>query len=461
MADFDNFVKELNTMIQSSSSSSSTSSSSNTSSLVDVSSVKEVNNEVVKRKLKLLFVSTHVNQGNGYSKVAYQMLTELAQYSWLQVTHFGTQKIPGGDLNRKYPENMKVIDGTALEKDKQLGFAFNELASIIIPSEKPDIVFIYNDLAVTCSYIEQIRKLHENRKFKIWTYLDLTYQCISQQLLDVINRDVERIFCFTKGWKEVLKSHSITRPVDVMNHAVSPKLLRQIPREMARQTLGLPKEVFLFTSINKNIPRKRLDLLIIAFVKLIIRFPTKSLFMLLVADKGDTGGYQLFDIFAREIKLNGGSVEMFGNRLLVTSKDSCYRDEDINLLYNSGDVGVSCAEGEGFGLCTFEQMYLGVPQIVPNILGYNEYCTSENSTLVEPKLRYYIPKAYNPVTGEAQMVDPEDISKAMEAYVFDENLRKAHGKAGKEKVSEYTWTKSMATFVKRLKTQYEVDEDED
>ena len=456
MADFDKFVNELNIMINSGSNEKKNESKNEVV-------VKEVSSGGVKRKLKLLFVSTHVNQGNGYSKVAYQMLLELAKCPWLEVTHFGTQKIPtgpGGDLNRKYPDNIKVIDGSALEKEKQLGFSFLELATAIIPSEKPDIVFIYNDLAVICSYIEQIRKLHDNRSFKIWTYLDLTYQCVPQQLLDIINRDVERVFCFTKGWKDVLKSQGITRPVDVMNHAVSSRLLRVVPRDMARQSLGLPKDVFLFTSINKNIPRKRLDLLIISFVKLIVRYPTKNVFLLIVGDKGDQGGYPLFDIFARELKLNNGDVGIYGNRLLITSRDSCYRDEDINLLYNAGDVGVSCAEGEGFGLCTFEQMYLGIPQIAPNILGYNEYCNSNNSLLVSPKLRYYIPKGYNSVTGEAQMVDPEDVTKAMETYVFDENLRKAHGKEGKEKVSEYTWEKSMATFMKRLKVHYEEDDDD-
>ena len=315
MTDFTNFVNELNSMLQSSNSSSVS------SSLVS-KEVEKVKNEVIvekksdepQRKLKLLIVSTHVNQANGYSRVVYQLLQELSQYSWLKISHFGTQKINGGDVGRSYPKNVKQIDGTSLEKEKQAGFAFSELASVIIPSEKPDVVLIYNDLAIICSYIEQIRKVHENRTFKIWSYLDLTYQCVPQIMVDVLNRESERVFCFTKGWKDVLKSQGITRPVDVMNHGIDSKLLRPIPRDMARQTLGLPKDVFLFTSLNKNIPRKHLDLVIMSFVKLMIRFPMKPLFMLLVADKGDQGGFQLFDIFAREIKLSGGSVEMYGYR---------------------------------------------------------------------------------------------------------------------------------------------------
>jgi hypothetical protein len=277
-------------------------------------------------------------------------------------------------------------------------------------------------------------------------------------MIDILNRDVERIFCFTKAWKDVIKASGITRPVDVLNHGIDSLMFRSIQKEVARQQLGLPKDVFLFTSINKNIPRKRLDLLIISFVKLIVRFPTKNIFMLIVADKGDQGGFPLFEIYAREIKVHGGSVDMFGNRLLITSKDTCYRDEDINMLYNCGDAGVSCAEGEGFGLCSFEQMSLGVPQTVPDINGYNEYCNSDNSLMVKPSLRTYIPQAYNSVTGEAQLVNPEDFSKAMERYVFDDDLRRLHGRLGKEKVATYTWSKVVTTLVKRLRAAQEEDE---
>jgi glycosyltransferase involved in cell wall biosynthesis len=239
---------------------------------------------------------------------------------------------------------------------------------------------------------------------------------------------------------------------------VDTSLFRSIPKELARQTLGLPKDIFLFTSLNRNIPRKRLDLLVMSFVTLIVRFPTKPIFLLMVADKGDRGGFQLFDIFARELKQNNATVEMFGNRLMLTSKDTCYRDEDINMLYNCADAGISCAEGEGFGLCTFEQMSVGVPQIVPEINGYTEYCTSENSLLVKPSMRYYIPQVYHSVPGEAQMVDPNVVAKTMERYVFDEALRKQHGKLAKEKASSYTWEKCVAIMMKRLRLLQEEED---
>lgn len=402
-------------------------------------------------KIKLLLVSTHINQVNSYSKVALNLIQQLSSHSWLSLVHFATQKMVNADLGRTYPAGVKVVDAVDKDKEKGTGFAFSELPAVI-HAEKPDVVLIYSDLSIVCSYVEHIRKAIDNRSFRLWAYVDLSYTAPPSSLIDVLNRDVERVFCTTKGWKGVLKTNGITRPVDVMGHALS-SMFRPIPKDLARQQLGLPKDVFLFLSMNKNIPRKRLDLLVISFVKLMVRFPTRNIFMLVVADKGDHGGFSLFDVFAREIKLHGGSVEMFGNRLMVTSKDTCYKDEDVNMLYNCADACVSCAEGEGFGLCSFEPMALGVPQVVPDIQGYSEYCSAEHSILVKPKMRLYLPNGL----GQTNLVDPEDVSKAMERYVFDEDTRKLHARLGVAAAAQYSWEKSVGVLVKRLQAIQEDD----
>ena len=453
----DDFVKQLNSVINSSVPEPSptvfSSVPPSTNTVAGPANVSETGG----KKIKVLIVSTHINQVNGYSKVTFNILQQLAAQPWISLVHFGTQKLANGDLGRKYPAGVKVIDGTAMEKQKMAGFAFSELPGVIT-SEKPDIVLIYNDLSVICGYIEEIRKAIQNRFFGLWAYVDSNYKSQPQPLIDILNRDVERIFCFTKYWKDEIKSQGITRPVDVMNHGINTQMVRPIPKDLARQSLGLPKDVFLFSSMNRNTPRKRLDLLVMSFVKLIVRFPVKPIFMLVVADKGDKGGYQLFEIFSRELKLAGATTDTFGNRLLITSSNTCYKDDDINLLYNCADVGVSCAEGEGWGLCSFEQMSIGIPQIVPEIGGYTEYCNNNNSIMVKPKMRYYIPQVHNTVTGEAQIVDTEDVAKAMERYVFDEDLRKLHGKLAKEKISEYTWDRCCSTLIKRLKALQEEDD---
>jgi len=112
---------------------------------------------------------------------------------------------------------------------------------------------------------------------------------------------------------------------------------------------------------------------------------------------------------------------------------------------------VNSADGEGWGLCNFEQMGVGVPQVVPRLGGFKEFCTDANSVLVEAKNRYYLPMVYSPVGGEAAAMSPEDLCAGMEVYVLDGDKRKAHGEAARKTVHEYTWSRAVEGLVKRLK----------
>ena len=149
---------------------------------------------------------------------------------------------------------------------------------------------------------------------------------------------------------------------------------------------------------------------------------------------------------------------MYGNRLIITSQNMAFKDEEINMFYNAADVGISTADGEGFGLCQFEQMGVGVPQVVPDIGGFKEFCTAENSILVKPTVRYYLPNGFSPVAGEANACNPHDVCLAMEDYVLNSEKRIELGKKARATVLEYTWTKSCAILLKRMKQVFDDDE---
>ena len=232
-------------------------------------------------------------------------------------------------------------------------------------------------------------------------------------------------------------------------------MFTQIPKTMARKRLNLPEDLFLLLSINRNQPRKRYDLLIMAFVELIVKYPNKPIALMCVCDKGEKGGWPLFEIFARELKLRGVAPEQFGNRLMVTNRDMDFKDEEINTFYCAADVSVSAADGEGFGLCTFESMGVGCPQVVPALGGYKEFCNTDNSVMVKPKGRYYLPLLFCPVGGEAEFVDPHDLCLGIEEYLNDSELRAKHSAAAMNTVKGYTWESVAANLIKRLKAQHE------
>ena len=416
--------------------------------------VKPSSSSNQKKNLRFMLVSTHVQQYTGYSKVSYGILQELSKVPNLDLIHFGFQKHPNSAPGfRPYPSNVDVIDAASLETPLQQGFGFQALVEQI-KKKSPHVVMIYNDMAVVSKFLEEIRKTgFIPRSFKVWVYCDQVYDCQHQAMIDILNRDSDRVFTFTNYWKKQLKEQGVTRPISILGHGFDPTTFFTVPKDLARKSLKLPEDAFIIMSLNRNQPRKRYDIMLMAFVELLAKYPTKPIVLLCICDKGEKGGWWLFDVFVRELKKKGLSIEQFGNRLMISSQDMAFKDEDINILYNIADVGISTADGEGWGLCTFEQMGVGIPQVVPDIGGYKDYCSSTNTMLVKPAHSYYLPSVYSPVGGEAHVCNPHDVCMAIEEYLNDSEKRKIHGQKAKEAVLEYTWSKAVKGLVKAIQEE--------
>lgn len=407
------------------------------------------------KKFKFLLVSTHCHQFTGYSKVSYGILNQLSKVPWLDVVHYGFQKFPNQNMPegyRKYPSNVKVIDAAADEKPFEQGFGFRELPNVI-RREKPNVVMIFNDMSIVTRFITEIEKSGIPRTFKVWVYCDQVYPMQLNGYIEVLNLKAERIFAFTPHWRQVLRDQGVTRPVDVLLHGFDSEVYKPLSRSEVRKVFKIPEDIFLFLNVNRNQPRKRYDLLMMAFVELLVKYPTKPLYLLCICDKGEKGGWWLFELFQRELKLRGVHVEQFANRLMVSSQDLTFRDEEINMMYNMANVGINSADGEGWGLCNFEQMGVGIPQVVPNIGGFKEFCNKDNTVMVETKNRYYLPTVYSVVGGEGNAVDPHDLCMGMEEYVLDSEKLEAYGKKAREDVLKYTWERAVEPLIKRLRQE--------
>jgi glycosyltransferase involved in cell wall biosynthesis len=420
--------------------------------------VKPSSSLITMKNIRFMLVSTHVQQYTGYSKVSHGILQELSKVPNLDLIHFGFQKHPNSPPDfRPYPSNVDVIDAASLENPLQQGFGFQVLVEQI-KKKNPHVVMIYNDMAVVSKFLEEIRKTGLiPRPFKVWVYCDQVYDCQHQAMIDLLNRDTDRVFTFTNYWKKQLKEQGVTRPISILGHGFDSSTFFTVPKDLARKSLKLPEDAFIIMSLNRNQPRKRYDIMLMAFVELLAKYPTKQIVLLCICDKGEKGGWWLFDIFVRELKKKSLSIEQFGNRLMISSQDMAFKDEDINILYNIADVGISTADGEGWGLCTFEQMGVGIPQVVPDIGGYKDYCSSSNTMLVKPAHSYYLPSVYSPVGGEAHVCNPHDVCMAIEEYLNDSEKRKIHGQKAKETVSGYTWSNAVKALVKAI---HEEGEDE-
>jgi len=413
---------------------------------------------VVIPKKKFLLVSTHAHQCTGYSKVSYHLVKELAKEESIQVTHFGFQKGMASSPDwRAYPSNVTVVDVVEQEKasgKSEGGFGFSVLPTIV-KQVQPDAILMYNDAAILCQFLDSLEKnltAEERSKYKMMIYFDQVYDVQRPQLMGRIDKDTHLYFAFTNYWKSVLEAQGIKKPIHVLRHGFDPTQFVLKDRTELRLKHKIPKEAILFLNVNRNTPRKHYDLLMMGFAQLVARHPTQPVLLMCVCDNGEHGGYTLLEIFARELALLKVPIQAHMNKLLLVKQAMSFTDELINEMYSMSDVGISTADGEGFGLCQFEAMGVGIPQIVPYVGGFKDFCKHNvNSKTVKPVFRTYLPMALGGIGGISELVDPKEVCFAMEEYMMDSELRMQHGAAARKTVLEYDWSKEVQSLVEVLK----------
>ena len=410
-------------------------------------------------KPKLLLVGTHAHQTTGYSKVTYNIIKELAKINSYELYHFGFQKFKDVPPDyRPYPANVSVYDPAAIEKagqaQQEMGFGFSQLPNYI-RQVKPDIVLIYNDAGIVCRYLDKLTEqlTPQDRTYKLIIYLDQVYQLQRPEFLARMDKDTNAFVTFTTYWKQVLETQGIKKPIGILRHGFDQEQFQVLNKPAMRKKHNVPENVFLILNINRNTPRKRYDIVVTAFAELVARHPTKPLALLAVCDNGETGGFPIQEIYMRELSRLKLQVQFHAHKLMISKESQSYTDTMINELYSLSDIGVSAAEGEGFGLCHFEAMGVGIPQVVPNVGGFKDFCIhNKNSQLIEPKWRNYLPLSHSGVGGVSELVDAHDLSIGMEDYLLDSELRKVHGQAARETVLQYSWAEEVTNLVRFLES---------
>jgi glycosyltransferase involved in cell wall biosynthesis len=406
-------------------------------------------------KKRFLLVGTHAHQTTGYSKVTYHIIQELSKLNQFELYHFGFQKFHSQPHDyRPYPPCVDVYDPAEAERNgapHEMGFGYSQLPAYV-QKVKPDVIMIYNDAGVVCRFLDKLAELPAtDRLYKTLIYLDQVYVIQRPDLLARMEKDADAFFVFTDFWKNVLEQQGIRKPVYVMRHGFDPNQFKLLDKSAMRKKHNMPENVFLFLNLNRNTPRKRYDIVVQAFAELVARYPTKPLVLLAVCDAGQNGGYPIQEIYVRELERLRVPIQPHAHKLMITQSALNYTDELINELYAMSDVGITAADGEGFGLCQFEAMGVGIPQVVPNIGGFRDFCVGgKNSMTVNPKWRSYMATSHSSVGGIIEACDSHDLALAAEEYILDSELREAHGKAARETVLEYKWPMEVEKLAKVL-----------
>jgi glycosyltransferase involved in cell wall biosynthesis len=407
--------------------------------------------------MRFVLVSTHVDQTTGYSKVVYNLLGQLSKLApAVKTYHFGFQRHPERGNLRTVPKGIVSYDAAANEDPKEEGFGFNKIYDYL-EMVNPDVVMIYNDPLIIHRFIDAMKYKKGETSYKLWLYVDQVYQGIAPPLIETMNKNADRIYLFSEQWKSVYETYGSFPTLGVIGHAVDKTLFSRIPksaRYVVRRNMGLDDNSVLFVNTNRNTQRKRHDLAVMAFVKLLAQDPTKPYYFLVATGLDSQQGayYDIGRIFQTELKRhNLDTDESLAKRMmLVDTSKKPLNDSAINEVYNAGDIGINTSDGEGFGLCQIEHLYAGAPQIVTDVGTYRDFMDDSVCEFVPPGQRTYF-SGTMPLGLFSPEFSTDDICKAMSNMI--DRLSAANDAAANYKFK--TWDEVCENWIEDVKSETE------
>jgi len=232
----------------------------------------------------------------------------------------------------------------------------------VVAREKPDIVFVNNDIWIVNQIYSQIEDLHKEGQFKFVAYCPMDSYDWAGGLLDK-SPAWDKLVIYTKFGADEFMKAGYPNEIAVIPHGVTTSQFSTLDKKECRRKLGLKEDTFIVFNGNRNQARKRHDVTIEAFAEFAKDKPDAMLYMHMgLKDQG----WDIMSIFAQEMKKHDLNPN---GRIIMTSNTPHPPNvpvEMLNIIYNAADVGVNTCKGEGHGLVNHEHAACGVAQVVPN-----------------------------------------------------------------------------------------------
>jgi glycosyltransferase involved in cell wall biosynthesis len=370
--------------------------------------------------MRVVLISTHIDQTTGYSKVAHNLLKQASTLSpRVKLFHYGFQRHPNAPSHRKAPAGVNQYDAAANEDPKEEGFGFNKIHDYL-EMVGPDVVMIYNDPLIIHKFVEAMKHDKKTSTYKLWIYVDQVYDGIAQPLMKTIHDHADRVYCFTEIWKQKFLSYGDFPDVRILEHAADSTTFSPLAddaRLMFRKSLGIPASGVVFLNANRNSQRKRLDLTLSGFARVLKSNPNAYLIIATNINPQAGAYYDIPTIFQREAARVGLDQMALSHLVLIdTSPPNVVGDEGINQLYNAADLGINTSDGEGFGLCQLEHMLTGAPQVVTDIGSFRTFLDETTAVFIPPGDDAYFPGAM-PLGGWAPTFTADSVATAMRTAI--------------------------------------------
>lgn len=402
--------------------------------------------------MKLMFMATHPLQTSGYARVGYRISNFLAEH--YDVIYYGFSSYNLSPTNRNIHKNIQLIDAYKESPTKD-PFGF-DIFKKYVQEHNPDIIMIYNDILITCQFLNVINKMKkEGHNFKVINYLDLVYDYQDVELVNFALTWCDKIMVFSEHWRKNLEDMKLdVSKVEILPHGFDEDKFQELEMSLARKILNLNENDFIILNNNKNIYRKAHDIGISAFLQFLkmTNLDPKVKFFI-HCDLKSFCGYDIRKLIYIECQRLNLDPDFIMNNHILTSPESLIDDKNMNDLYNACDVGINTCVGEGFGLCNLEHMALGKPQIVSRVGGLKDIFMHYPEFTVEPITEINISPQTDAHVGLIRICSSRDFADKLYKIYNNKTLYNNWANNCKQYIrAHYSWNKINLNLLKILKS---------
>lgn len=371
-------------------------------------------------RFKMLWVGDAV-MPTGFARVTHNIVPYLNQVLDVSVIGIGYK---GDPHNYPYP----IFPSRTRDREDQFGIA---RLPAIIDKIKPDLIFVNNDPWNVIKFPEAFPDI------PVVGYMPVDAPNMLNDVAQRLNKLAFAIF-YTDFGKSTARMAGYRGQVITLPHGVDTKFYGPMPKREAREALTHRQDCFIVGNVNRNQPRKRLDLTIMAFARWIKEFNIRDALLHLhcgLRDQGwDLGQLnRYFGVTDRVWFTDNGMTEDIG-----------VDEHVLPYVYNALDVQLSTSFGEGWGLTTMEGMACGVPQVVPEWAALAEWPSGAVKYMPVSNVMA-TPGNINSLGG---MVSEESVVKALHYMYSNRDACEEYGELGRKLVNQprYSW-KCIGSFL--------------